>query len=164
MAPPIPHARPRRQIRARDARGHGRPLLAITLVVGLAHGAVGCDNRVSQCNRLIDPVTRHTGALAASIGKLGEIQNDPSVTDGVIAAIEAAKNDIAALEFDDPKVAEFAKQYLVLLATADSVTRAMAAAAKANDGDALGRASTEADALVALEASIVDGVNAYCQG
>lgn len=126
--------------------------------------ALGCDARVAQCNKLVEGVKRHTAALSSAIEKLGEIQNNPAVSDEFSATITSAKTDIAGLELTDEKVAGFAKQYLELLAEADKVNLSMAAAAKANDREALDRAAAEAEKVVTMEKTIVGGVNEYCQG
>lgn len=126
--------------------------------------AAGCDARVTQCNKLVDGVKRHTAALSTAIEKLGDIQNNPAVSDEFSATIKTAKDDIVALDLTDAQVAGFAKQYLELLAEADKVNVSMAAAAKANDREALDRAAAEAEKVVTMEKTIVGGVNEYCQG
>jgi hypothetical protein len=134
------------------------------VLCGLLLLALGCDARVAQCNKLVEGVKRHTAALSAAIEKLGEIQNNPAVSDEFSATITTAKADIGALELSDEKVAGFAKQYLELLAEADKVNLSMAAAAKANDRVALDRAAAEAEKVVTMEKTIVGAVNEYCQG
>jgi hypothetical protein len=124
----------------------------------------GCNAKVAECNRLIDAVKAHTSELSAAIEKLGEIQSNPAVADEFTRSIKAADSDIAALQFSDTTVAGFAKQYIDLLTEADRVNQSMAAAAKANDRDALDRAAGEAENVVKLEETIVRGVNEYCQG
>lgn len=138
-------------------------LVRMALLLALA-ATGGCVTKVSQCNKLTDAVKRHTTALSTAIAKLGEIQSNPAVAEEFSATIAAAHADIAALEFEDERVGDFAKQYLELLGEADRVNQAMAAAAKATDRAGLDAAAEQAKGVVTLEESIVKGVNDYCQG
>jgi hypothetical protein len=138
--------------------------LAIALGIVLAGAPLlGCNPRVAECNRLVEAVRRHTGAIAAATEQLREIQSKPEVSDAFSATIKAANDELAMLELSDEKIAGFAKQYVEMLGEAEKVNQSMAAAASANDRVALDRAAAEAANVATLERNIVSGVNEYCQ-
>jgi hypothetical protein len=138
--------------------------LLIPCAVAMFLSVTACDTKVSQCNKLIDVVNKHTQALSTSIEKLAEVQNNPAVADEFAKVVKTANDEISGLEFKDEKVAGFAKEYLGLLAEADKVGKSMAEAAKTSNVDTLTKAVDEADKLVKLEDTIVNNVNGYCQG
>lgn len=126
--------------------------------------STGCDTKVSQCNKLIDVVNKHTQQLSTSIEKLADVQTTPTVADDFAKVVKTANDEISALSFSDEKVKGFANDYIGLLAEADKVGKEMAEAAKSSNVDTLNKAVEDADKLVKLEDTIVNNVNGYCQG
>src|SRR5205085_9836454 len=104
--------------------------LFIPCAVALLLSVVGCDSKISQCNRLIDVVNKHTQQLSSSIEKLADVQNNPQVADDFAKVVKTANDEISALQFTDEKIGGFAKDYLGLLTEADRVGKEMAEAAK----------------------------------
>jgi hypothetical protein len=133
---------------------------AVAMFLSLA----ACDTKVSQCNKLIDVVNKHTTTLSSSIEKLADVQNNPTVADDFAKVVKTANDEIAALSFSDEKISGFAKDYQNLLAEADKVGKSMADAAKTANVDTLNKAVADADKLVKMEETIVNNVNGYCQG
>jgi hypothetical protein len=138
--------------------------LFIPCAVAMFLSVTACDSKISQCNKLIDAVNKHTQALSTSIEKLADVQTNPAVADDFAKVVKTANDEITALEFKDEKVSGFKKEYLNLLGEADKVGKSMADAAKTNNVDTLTKAVAEADGLVKMEDKIVNDVNGYCQG
>jgi RNA processing factor Prp31 len=129
--------------------------------IGLA--ASGCDTKVSQCNRLIDTVNKHTQALSDAIGKLGDVDQKPEVAQEFATVVKTADEEISALEFKDEQIAGFAKEYRDLLTEADKVGKTIGDAANAKDLEQLDTAMESANKVVKMEDDIVGKVNTYCQ-
>ena len=55
--------------------------LLIPCAVAMFLSVTACDTKVSQCNKLIDVVNKHTQALSTSIEKLADVQENPQVAD-----------------------------------------------------------------------------------
>jgi len=138
--------------------------LLIPCAVAMFLSVTACDTKVSQCNRLVDAVNKHTQALTTSLEKLGDVQENPQVADDFAKVVKTANDEISALEFKDEKIAGFAKEYLNLLGEADKFGKSMAEAAKTSNADTLTKATEEGDKLMKLEDTIVNNVNGYCQG
>jgi hypothetical protein len=135
-------------------------LLALCTVAPLL-GLFGCDTKVSQCNKLIEVVNKHTTPLAQSIAKLGEFDDDAKVADEFITVVETADSDIAGLEFKDETVAGFAKDYRDLMGEAKTLGTGLKEA-----GDDIQKRNdvvSDADKVVKMEDDIVQKVNTYCQ-
>jgi UDP-N-acetylglucosamine enolpyruvyl transferase len=134
------------------------PLL---LAAAIAAGLSACDTKVSQCNKLIEVVNKHTAPLAQAISKLNEFDETPSVADDFIGIVEAAETDIKALEFKDESVAGFASDYQELMTEAKKLGTGLKEA-----GDDVAKRNevvTNADKVVKMEDDIVQKVNTYCQ-
>lgn len=136
-------------------------MLRVSFVIA-ALLASGCNAKAKECNRFTDVVAEHKAAIAAAVEQLGNIRNDPSVSDAFSKQVASARERIGALDLDDEQVAGYAKQYSDLLGEADQVNRDLAAAA-ANDRGAVETSAAAATELAKREQSIIDSVNAYCQ-
>lgn len=136
-------------------------MLRVSFVL-LALLASGCNAKAKQCNRFTDVVAEHKTAIAAAVEQLGNIRNDPGVSEAFSKQVASARERIGALDLSDEQVADYAKQYSDLLGEADQVNRDLAAAA-ASDRDAVERSAAAAAELAKREQAIIDSVNAYCQ-
>jgi hypothetical protein len=132
-------------------------VLALTIGLGLA----GCD-KVQQCNKLINSINSHTPKLTAANEKLGEVQTNPSVADDYEKAVQAAADEISALDLDDEKVVGFAAQYKELLDRAKKLGPAMKNAR--TDPQQLRDVIAERDDVKKTEDALVAEVNTYCGG
>ena len=135
-------------------------LLAASVALAIV-GICACDTKVSQCNKLIEIVNKHTTPLAQSIGKLNEFDDNPAVADDFITVVDTADAEIEALDFKDESVAAFAKDYRDLMTEARKLGTGLKEA-----GDDIPKRNdvvSSADAVVKLEDDIVQRVNTYCQ-
>jgi hypothetical protein len=135
--------------------------LAAILGLGLGLGLSACDTKVSQCNKLIEVVNKHTTPLAQSIAKLNDFDNNPEVADEFIGVVEAAEADIKALDLKDEKVAGFAKDYEGLMVEAKKLGTGLKEAKE--DAEKRSQVVENADKVVKMEDEIVEKVNTYCQ-
>ncbi len=124
----------------------------------------GCSTKVNQCNELVAAIKRHTGPIGAEVEHLGQVESDPALADGFSRVIAAARDDIAALRFDDTELAALTQRYLGLLDELDGWSRGLAQAVRHGDVEALGTAKASAAGVVEKERTIVGEINAYCQG
>ena len=141
-----------------------RRALAGVIASFLSLGAVACDKKVSECNKLVAVTQKHNPQLSGAMDRLSTIQSNPKVLDEFSAVVKAASEDIAALSLSDETVAGFAKDYLGLLEAADAFGKTLGDAARTNDVDALNLATAEGEKVAKTEAAIVESVNGYCQG
>ena len=134
-----------------------RRIVILLALGGLGSFSQACDNKVGQCNALIEVVNEHTEHLAETAGKLQE--PDPAAADAFIEAVEAADAELAALQLDDPTVAGFAKDYRGLMSEAKKLVQGVKAA-----GDDLEQRNelVQSIDLATMEDEIVRKVKAYC--
>lgn len=133
--------------------------LFVAAVLGV--GLSACDSKISQCNKLIEVVNKHTTPLATSIAKLNEFDEKPEVADEFITIVETAEADIKALELQDESVAGFAKDYEALMTEAKKLGTGLKDAK--DDAEKRGEVVKNADKVVKMEDEIVQKVNTYCQ-
>lgn len=135
--------------------GFGTGIVLASLVV------LGCDSKVEQCRRLVDVANKHVDALTHTIEELGTLEDAPAVAARFETAIAATDADLAALEWSDPKVAEFAVAYRELLAELEQLRRAFLAV---GHDEAERREYIETlERVTKLEGAVVQNVNGYCQ-
>lgn len=139
------------------------PLHAVlgSLLLGLP---TGCDDRVSQCNQLVERLNPHTEALIRGVEALATIESDPAAVDRLIEIIDATDDDLAVLQLQDERLAGFALRYRRQLADARKAAQAMRAAVKQQDAAGLNTAAKQADAFLEAQAAILTELNAHCGG
>lgn len=131
-------------------------LLAVSLLAPL-----GCETKVSQCNKLIEVVNHHTDKLSGAIENLDKFDEDPSVAKQFVEVVDAADTEIAALELEDETVAGFAKDYRDLMTEAKKLGTGLEEAG--TDMNKRNEVVANANSVVAMEDEIVQKVNTYCQ-
>ncbi len=125
---------------------------------------VACDDRVGQCNQLIERLNPHTEAMLQGVEGLARVEQDATRIDALLAAITAADKELAVLQLEDKRLAGFALRYRRQLMDARKAAEAMRAATAAKDAAGLNAAAKQADAFLEAQASIVEQLNAYCGG
>lgn len=124
--------------------------------------AAGCEDRVGQCNELVERLNPHTRAMIRGVEGLAQIESDPSATAHLLEVIDAADRELAGLELRDERVAELAVRYRQQLADARTSAEAMREAAQQGDAAALNAAAKQADAFLEGQATILEQLNEYC--
>lgn len=128
-------------------------LFAITL---------GCDDRIEQCNRLVDALNPHTETVSRAVESLASVQKDPKAPDRLTTAVDTADAALGPVALDDPKLAGWLLAYRRQLQAAKTSAEAVATAARTGDEAALHDAVQAADRVVATQDELLAEINAYC--
>jgi hypothetical protein len=122
----------------------------------------GCDDRVEQCNRLVDALNPHTETVSRAVESLASLEKDTKAPDRLAAAVDTADGALAPLALDDPKLAGWLLAYRRQLQSAKKAAQAVATAARSGDPAALHDAVLAADRVVATQDELLAEINAYC--
>lgn len=134
-----------------------RPILLALPLLGMA-----CDDRVDQCNALVERLNPHTNTLVRGVENLARIESNPDALGEFLTALDAADKDLATLQLADEKLAGFALRYRRQLGDARTAAEAMDSAAKSGAAAKLNAAAKQADGFLDAQATILDELNAYC--
>jgi hypothetical protein len=124
--------------------------------------ALGCDDRIEQCNRLVDALNPHTETVSRAVESLASVEKDPKAPDRLTVAVDTADSTLGPLAFDDPKLAGWLLAYRRQLQAAKKAAEAVATAARSGDEAALHDAVQAADRVVATQDDLLSEINAYC--
>jgi hypothetical protein len=136
------------------------PCLAWLLPLGLG----ACDQRVSQCNALVERLNPHTEAMARAVEGLARVESEPGTLDALVAAIDQADRELAVLQLEEERLAGFGLRYRRQLVDARAAAEAMRRAAARKDVVGLNAAAKQADTFLAAQAAILEELNGYCAG
>ncbi|MCA9652193.1 MAG: hypothetical protein H6712_05920 [Myxococcales bacterium] len=126
--------------------------------------ATGCEDRVSQCNQLVERLNPHTDAMIRRVEGLARVESDPAAIDRLLEAIDAADGELAVLQLQDERLAGFALRYRRQLGDARKSAQAMRDAVRDRDAHGLNEAAKQADAFLEAQATILEELNGYCGG
>ena len=82
---------------------------ATALCICLVAGSMGCDNKLEQCNRLIDVMNKAQPAKKSP--KKGEANADPGWYDDLAATLKKMTVDVKAVELKDKRLMELRDSY-----------------------------------------------------
>lgn len=135
-----------------------------SLLVALPLLGLGCDDRVAQCNRLVEQLNPRTDAMIRGVETLAQVESDPAVVDRLVEVIDQTDRELAVLQLQDERLAGFALRYRRQLGDARKAAQSMRTAVADHDAARLNRAAAEADAFLEAQAAILEELNAYCGG
>lgn len=124
----------------------------------------GCDQRVGQCNALIERLNPHTKAMVHAVEALARVESEPGTLDALAEAIEQADHDLAVIQLEEARLAGFALRYRRQLMDARAAADAMRKAAAAKDVVGLNAAAKQADAFLEAQAALLEELNQHCAG
>jgi len=137
-------------------------LLSPRLVLLLPLSLTACEDRVGQCNQLVERLNPHTDAMIRSVEGLTGVESEPHRVEAWLEAIDAADRDLSEFTIEDERLAGFALRYRRQLADARKAAETMRAATQTLDPEALHRAAKQADAFLEAQAKILAEFNEYC--
>lgn len=137
--------------------------LPLLLLVGLVP-LVGCDQRVGQCNELVERLNPHTEALVRAVEGLARVESDPGTLDTLVEAIDRADRELAVIQLEDERLAGFGLRYRRQLMDARAAADAMRRAAAERNVAGLNAAAKQADAFLEAQAATLEELNHYCSG
>jgi hypothetical protein len=123
-----------------------------------------CDQRVSQCNALVERLNPHTEAMARAVEGLARVESEPGTLDALVAAIDQADHDLALLQLEEERLAGLSVRYRRQLEDARAAAESMRRAAASKDVVGLNAAAKQADTFLAAQAALLDELNGYCAG
>ena len=137
-----------------------RTLRAALLLVPLT--LLSCEDRVNQCNQLVEKLNPHTEAMIRGVESLARVEKEGAAVDAWLEVIDAADQELAVLQLQDPRLAGFALRYRRQLGDAREAAEGMRRAVAQQDPGGLNAAAKQADAFLEAQAKIVEELNAYC--
>lgn len=139
------------------------PALAIALAIfPLAFGLAGCGrNKAAQCARLITAANAQEERLRPQMNAAGQ-SGDPAQIDLLATAFERSGREIAAVPLTDPQLQGLSRQYQGVITRFVTVSRSMAAAARAQDAAGIERAIPQLSAIETDSNGVIDRINHYC--
>lgn len=123
-----------------------------------AMGLVGCDGKISQCNRLIEVINKEQGPLKDASG------SDPAALKKLAETLENVATKVEAVELKDEKLVSFRDDYAKM---ARDLAKASNETAEALDGKDPTKAQEAAKTMSSFgsrESDLVDNINKYCSG
>lgn len=141
-----------------------RPRFLGGLCVGLLAVGLGCDQRGSQCNELVERLNPHTEAMVRAVEGLARVESEPATLTALLEAIDRADGELAVVQLEDERLAGFGLRYRRQLMDARSAADAMRKAAAGQDVVGLNAAAKQADAFLEAQAAILEELNHYCAG
>jgi hypothetical protein len=138
-----------------------------TLVTVLALGTLtslttACSRTKSaQCNRLISTANTQEERLRPLMNATSQ-SGDPAQIDNLATAFERSGREIAAVQLSDPQLQQLSRQYQNVITRFVTVSRAMSAAARAQNAEAIQQAIPQLTQIENDSNSLIDRINHYC--
>ena len=139
------------------------PALALALSLAtLALGLAGCGRtKAAQCTRLISAANAQEERLRPQMNAAGQ-SGDAAQIDLLATAFERSAREIAAVQLTDPQLQGMSRQYQGVITRFVTVSRSMAAAARAQDADGIQRAIPQLTTIENDSNAVIDRINRYC--
>jgi hypothetical protein len=128
--------------------------LSITGLMGL----VGCDGKISQCNRLIEVINKEQGPLKESSG------SDPAALKKLADTLDNVATKVEAVELKDEKLVGFRNDYAKMAKDLGKASRDTATALEGNDPKKAADAAKNMSSFGSRESDLVAEINKYCSG
>lgn len=144
-------------------RSTASPALALALSFApLAFGLAGCGRtKAAQCNRLIAAANAQEERLRPQMNAAGE-SGDSAQIDTLATAFERSGREIAAVPLTDPQLQGLSRQYQAVITRFVTVSRSMAAAARAQNAEGIQQAIPQLTAIENDSNGVIDRINRYC--
>lgn len=144
-----------------------RPISSVRIVLLWAAGLLpwglgACDQRVSQCNALVERINPHTEAMVRAVESLARVESEPGTIDTLLAAVDQADHELAVLQLEEERLAGFGLRYRRQLMDARAAAEALRSAAVRKDVVGLNAAAKQADAFLEAQAALLEELNGYC--
>lgn len=124
--------------------------------------AVGCGRtRAAQCGQLIGAANAQEERLRPQMNAASQ-SGDPAHIELLAAAFERASLEVAAVPLSDPRLQDLSRQYRAVMARFVIVSRAMAAAARAQSVEGIQAAIPQLTEIEAQSTGTIDRINRYC--
>jgi hypothetical protein len=133
---------------------------ALTLALGIsAVGTlVGCDNKIGQCNALIEVINKEQGPLKSASG------SDPAALKKLADTLDNVATKVEGVELKDEKLVGFRDDYAEMAKELGKASRDTATALESNDPQKAAEAAKAMKGFGPRESDLVDNINNYCRG
>jgi hypothetical protein len=133
---------------------------AALLFVGTtaATGLLGCDSKISQCNRLIKVINDEQGPLKNATG------SDPAALKKLAETLDGVSKKVGTVELADEKLVGFRDEYKKMAEDLAKVSRDTAGALESNDPGKAAEAAKQMSSFGPRETELVNNINKYCSG
>jgi hypothetical protein len=141
-----------------------RPATVIRLALlafALTGGSACNRTKVAQCNRLIQTVNQQEERLRPQMNQTSQ-SGDPAQIDALAAAFERSGREINAVQLTDPQLQNLSRQYQAVINRFVTVSRGMAAAARAQNVEGIQQAMPQLTQIENDSNAVTDRINQYC--
>ncbi|MCU0524772.1 MAG: hypothetical protein MUF72_08090 [Elainella sp. Prado103] len=135
------------------------PQVAGLVVLGLLVASCS-ENKVSQCNRLIEIANQAVSGVEA----VSETRqpDDVESMNRIADISDAAKTQMEGLQLSDPQLKDYQTRFVAMYTDTTQATRDLVASVGQKDTDAARKAFDALQAATAQEGPLVNEVNTYC--
>lgn len=138
------------------------PALAFTLALTSLAIASGCGRtKAAQCNRLISTANAQEERLRPQMNTTSQ-SGDPTQIDALAAAFERSGREIAGVQLTDPQLQTLSRQYQAVITRFVTVSRAMAAAARAQNVEGIQNAIPQLTQIENESNGVIERINRHC--
>jgi hypothetical protein len=135
-----------------------KPAAVALTTLALGVGALGCDGKISQCNRLIKVINEEQKPLREMQG------TDPAALEKLSDTLDSVAKKVTAVELKDDKLVKFRDDYAKMATDLAKTAKDTAAALKSADPAKATEAAKSMQSFTQRESDLVDGINKYCSG
>lgn len=145
----------------------GKPTCKGTLkassIIALVFLVASCtDNKVSQCNKLIEVANRAVTEVQAVTQTANPNPDNVGAMSKIADAADKAKTDMGDLKVSDDKLKGFQTRFITMYTDTSKATRDLVTAANAKDAESAQKSFNALKTATDQEAPLVNEVNTYC--
>jgi hypothetical protein len=137
--------------------------LVIVAIAGcLSVATVGCETKVSQCNKLI----KIANAASTEMQQTSQSQEKDKVAllKKMGTSLDGYSKEVGGLELKDEKLQGFQKRFVTLYQSVGDASRGIVAAAAKKDIKAAQQSLAAMSGGASQETALISEVNQYCSG
>lgn len=140
-----------------------RSVLVASVTAVVLVGTFGCNNKVAQCNKLIDKVNVSTAKMDESAKKLDGNDDAKDLVE-LGKSLDTGKKEIESVEISDAKLKGLQGQFVTSIDNMAVSAKAMSAGIEKNDATAVKAAAAKLEASGKENSKLTDDINKYCTG
>lgn len=140
----------------------GKAMLAVVSIAALGM-VVGCtENKVSQCNRLIDVANRAVTDVQTVTESASP--QDVEAMSKIAETADRAATEMQAVKLSDEQLLSYQDRFVTMYADTSKATRDLIAAMGEQNGSAAQQAYSNLQTATNQEGALVTEINSYCGG
>jgi hypothetical protein len=121
-------------------------------------GLMGCDGRISQCNRVIEVINAEQEPLKDASG------SDAPALRSLASLLDNVASKVSSVRVEDDKLIKFRNDYATMAKDLANAARETASALLSDDSSKAAEAAKNMSSFGSRESELVDNINQYCSG